>query len=126
LAGPRVIPKLYELLEALPDIAFLFDDQGRIVYYTPQARFLSGGAFDVIRASTPDLGPNRVAIVPIVRDTDDVVIRRAWEARGLPKNDELLLIRRTADASLAPIRYVVSGTSISPRDRAERQLIGSM
>src|SRR5437868_5371603 len=85
LSGPRVVPALYELLEALPDFVFLFDDRGRIVYYSPQARLLTSGSFDYVRETAPSLGPLRYAFVAIERDTENLNLRRAWEARGLPR-----------------------------------------
>jgi signal transduction histidine kinase len=123
LSGPRVVPDLYELLESLPDFVFVIDDQGRIVYYSPQARLLSSGSFDVVRGSAPGLNASRGAVVGIDRDT---LHREAWQGRGLPKDDDILIVRRDVDPTLAPIKYIVSGTSVGPRQRAQQELVGSM
>jgi len=126
LVGPTVVPELYTLLEAIPDFVILVDDHGGIVYGSREARLLSSQSLQDILTSAPGLNPSTVGRAQITRDTIDPTRRKAWEGRGLPRDDDLLIVRRNADPTLAPIQYVIGGTSVGPSDRAQRELLGSM
>src|SRR5689334_2848780 len=126
VVGPTVVPELYTLLEALPEFILVVDANGQIVYGSREARLLSSDALDAIRSSAPRLSPSTVGHADIDRDTLDPRRRRAWEARGLPRTDQLLIVRRNADTTLAPIGYVIAGTSVGPSHRAQTELLGSM
>jgi signal transduction histidine kinase len=49
-----------------------------------------------------------------------------WRARGLPERENILVVRRVADSSLAPVGYAIAGAPSQPSVRSQRELLGSM
>jgi signal transduction histidine kinase len=124
IVGPLVVDRVRLLLDVLPNIVLVTDTAGRIVYGSPEARVLTvGGAF-VVDTQTARLTPTRAAKLPITRDTTGAAGAYV-RARGLPRSEQVLAVRRVLRPELAPLRSVVVATPTRSARRAQQELLAA-
>lgn len=121
LVGPQAVSRVRVLLDALPNLIFVTDSAGRIVYGSPETRVLRvGQAGDIVRTSAA-LTPTRSGKVNVERDTTGAAGAYV-RARRLPPVDQVLMVRREMPAELAPLRAVIVATSTRSALQARDEL----
>ncbi len=123
--GPQVVSRVALLLDALPNIVIVLDSADRMVYRSTDARLLDVGEADRIVDASTLLSPTVSGKLDVERDTTGAA-GAYLRARGLPAQEEVLVVRRDAPRDLTPIRRIVVGTPTRSAIDARRELFTSM
>ncbi|HEY0779596.1 MAG TPA: HAMP domain-containing sensor histidine kinase [Gemmatirosa sp.] len=118
---PQVVSRVALLLDALPNIVVVLDSAERIVYRSTDARLLDFGQAERIIDASTQLSPTLSGKLDVTRDTSGAS-GAYLRARGLPQQEEVLVVRRDATRDLAPIRRIVVGTPTRSAIDARREL----
>jgi len=124
--GPQVTARVALLLDALPNIVIVLDSANRILYRSVDARLLqTGQASALVELSDSVLSPTVSAKREIVRDTTGA-LGTYVRARGLPTEEEVLVIRRDAPSQISPVRRVIVATPTRSAVEARDELFTAM
>ena len=125
LVGPLVVDRVRLLLDALPNFVLVTNTDGRIVYFSPEARVLRVGGPAELVQSAAQLSPAFAGRTTITRDTTGLA-RENVRARRLPASEEVLVVRLDLGPELRPLRSVIVATPTRSAQRARQELLGAM